>query len=456
MVQWSSIEFSTLKHNLLQMWLPVVGVNTVGCVLSKNIAKFSRDHSSTGSFLRFLWFANEWKIEECLKNFNMEGNIESCFDTKPPFQLGETILTGSFSEGLFLFLKESPDMDFMCVVKNITFTQEDQEHGSLSFSEDTPFVNAFVTNKEAQSLWSDFCDDADTHAEKYRLSSDKLKRRLEDNYGKTYAGLFSDKEQLEEVAEGAAVTISKANSTSFIFDVLEHFAKVFKLKKMDTNNNRIKENVRRLVVSILQVLLKTSSCSDIVLSIYCEGWPVCAREWITRKRVWPDLNSIENIVQAGYHIVPKSSPDGDFRLSFSRAETMLMQTLLPLQHKVMRAFKAVIKYHQDSWGPNLQEILSSYHLKTVAFWHFEKTSQESWNEETLVHHLITLLEELAEAFKIQYLPMYFMPKVNLLEDTGDPDVSLHVVEKIFGLSKNYNAMSDAVKNSLIFKKNFSF
>ena len=85
------------------MWLPVEGVNTVGCVLSKNIAKFSRDHSSKGSFLRFLWFANEWKIEGCLKNFNIEGNIESCFDTKPPFQLGETILTGSFSEGLFSF-----------------------------------------------------------------------------------------------------------------------------------------------------------------------------------------------------------------------------------------------------------------------------------------------------------------------------------------------------------------
>ena len=52
--------------------------------------------------------------------------------------------------------------------------------------------------------------------------------------------------------------------------------------------------------------------------------------------------------------------------------------------------------------------------------------------------------------------MYFMPKVNLLEDIGDPDVTLHVVEKILGLSKNYEAMFDAVKNSLIFKKNFFF
>ena len=288
------------------MWLPVVGVNTVTRVFSKNIAKFFRDFFSIGSFLPFLRLPNEWLIEELLKHFNVEGNIESCFDSKPPFQLGETILTGSFGKGFFLFLKEFPDMespymDFMCIFKNITFTQEDQKHGSLSFSEDTPFVNAFVTNIEAQILWSDFCDDADKHAEKYRLYSDKLKRRLEENYWKTSTGLFSDKEQLEEVVEGAAVTISTAKPTSLINDVFKDHTKV------NMNKEKHKENIRRLTASMLQVLCKTSSCSDIVLSIYCEGWPACTQDWIERKRVWPDINSVETIVQAGFHIVPKSS-----------------------------------------------------------------------------------------------------------------------------------------------------
>ena len=444
MPQSSSAEFSTLKQNLHQMWLPVVGVNTIAQAFSKNIAKFSPNLSSTCRFL-------QREIEEYLNHFNTEGNIESCFDSKPPFQLEETILTGSFSDGLFLFLKECPDLDFMCVLKNITFTQEDQGHGSLSLSEDTPFVNAFITNKEAQNLWSDFCDNADKHAEKYRLSSGRLKGKLEENYRKTAAGLFSDKEQLEEVAEGAAVTINKAKSTSFAWNLLE---KLFELNTK--NHTTMKENFRRICMSMLQIFFKTSSSSDIVLSIYCEGWPACAREWITRKRAWPDLNSVENIVQAGFHIVPKSSPDGDFRLSFSQAETMLMKTLLSLQHKVMRAFKAVIKYHQDSWGPNVEEILLSYYMKTIAFWHFEKTSQEAWNEETLVHHLVTLLEDLAEAFKIQHLPMYFMPKVNLLGDIGDPDATLDLVEKILELSTNYNAMSEALENNFILRENVFF
>ena len=191
----------------------------------------------------------------------------------------------------------------MCVLKNITFTREDQGHGSLSLSEDTPFVNAFITNKEAQNLWSDFCDNADKHAEKYRLSSGRLKGRLEENYWKAAAGLFSDKEQLEEVAEGAAVTISKAKSTSFVWNRLE---KLSELKEINTKNYiTMKENFRRSFMSVLQIVLKTSSSSDIVLSAYCEKWPE-----ITRKRAWPDLNSVENIVQAGFHIVPKSSADG--------------------------------------------------------------------------------------------------------------------------------------------------
>jgi hypothetical protein len=155
---------------------------------------------------------------------------------------------------------------------------------------------------------------------------------------------------------------------------------------------------------------------------------------------------VEKIKQGGFHIVPKSSPDGDFRLSFSCAETTLIKTLTPLQLKVMRAFKAVVKYYQNTWSENLKEIISSYHSKTIAFWHFEKSSQESWTEETSVHHLVTLLEELAEALRMQYLPMYFMPKFNLLQDVDDPELMLDLMERISQLSHNFTAMSEAVDN----------
>ncbi|CAB4031231.1 mab-21-like 3 [Paramuricea clavata] len=267
-----------------------------------------------------------------------------------------------------VFGPEPPDMDFMCVLKNITFSQEDRKNGGLQQREDTPFVYAFVTKNETQQLWGEFFHDADTHAGKNRLSSRKLKEKLQDNYQKT-SRMFHTlvEEGLEQFNEGAAATV------------------------------------------------------------------------------------LEKITQSGFHIVPKSSPDGDFRLSFFRAESMLIGILLPLQHRVMSAFKTVVKYYENTWSPNLKEIISSYHLKTIAFWHFEKTSQKSWTEETLLHHLVTLFQEFAEVLGIQNLPMYFMPKFNLLQDVDDPEVTLDLMEKISQLAHNFSAISEAVHNCNLLK-----
>ncbi|CAB4026171.1 Hypothetical predicted protein, partial [Paramuricea clavata] len=259
-----------------------------------------------------------------------------------------------------------------------------------------------------------FLDEGDKHTGKRRLSSRKLKEELEKNYIKT-GGLFRTfgKEGLEEVAEGAALTVCKSEP---VVPSIKRIRKVVKEILRQPINEPFNIDYVFHAQMMHAMLDKLIPSSDIVLSIFCEGWPPCAKEWITRQRLWPDIHSMEKIIHAGFHIVPKNSHDGDFPLSFSCAETILVKTLEPLQHKVMRAFKdtfkAVFKYHQRIWDLSIEGIISSYHLKTIAFWYFEKTSQESWTEETLVHHLVTVLEQLADALRIQNLPMYFMPKAN--------------------------------------------
>ena len=89
------------------------------------------------------------------------------------------------------------------------------------------------------------------------------------------------------------------------------------------------------------------------MALSCDGWPLSANEWITRERSWPDEELVNKIAQGGFHIVPKSSPEGDFRLSFSFAETTLIKHWSPLQHKIMRSFKAIVKYHQSNWSSNI-------------------------------------------------------------------------------------------------------
>jgi hypothetical protein len=329
--------------------------------------------------------------EGFFSSFLFRRNFETYFDTQPPFQLGEAILSGSFSEGLFIFSTESPDMDFMCVLKNITFLQHNQEDGSLLLKEDTPFVYAFVTKEETQHLWSEFLDKVDEQTGKRRLSSRKLKEKLEENYKKAGA-LFhtsgKEEEELEGVADGAAVTIRKPKPTGPSFEYFADLGKDLLRRPFNKSFDAQDEVTHPLLMHTM--LDKLFPSSDIVLSIFCEGWPNCASECITRERIWPDIYSVKKITQSGFHLVPKSSAAGDFRLSFSCAETMLIRTLSPLQHKVIRAFKAVVKYYQNIWNPPVKEIISSYYLKTIAFWHFEKTSKEFWTEETLVYHILTL------------------------------------------------------------------
>ena len=443
MTQTSSVDSLILKENLLEMWVPVIGAQTVPEFCKLNWEKIAA-YMFKKDIIPFMMDKIEGSYEKFCKRYVFKTNFENYFDAQPPFQLGEAILSGSFSEGLFLYSSEPPDMDFMCVLNNITFSQGDQEDGNLQLRDDTPFVYAFVTNNETQHLWACFFDEADKQAGKYRLSSKKLKEKLRENYQKT-GRIFRSycNENIDEVSEGAAVTIRKLKPSISFFQSFSEIAKEI-LRQPITE--RCKINKKLFKQMRVDTLYKIIPSSDIVLSIYCEGWPSCAREWITRERLWPDVSLVEKITQAGFHIIPKSSANGDFRLSFSGAETMLIKILAPLQHKVMRAFKAVVKYSQNTWNTNLKEIILSYHLKTISFWHFEKTSQESWTEDTLVHHLVTLLEELAEALRIQSLPMYFMPKVNLFQDVDDPEATMDLMEKISQLSRNYSAMSEAVNN----------
>ena len=204
-------------------------------------------------------------------------------------------------------------------------------------------------------------------------------------------------------------------------------------------------------VSILNCFLKEfyrevyTGC-DIVLAISCDGWPTCAKEWITRDRNWPQDDLVQKVTRDGFHIVPKSSTEGDFRLSFSYAETTLIENLTELQHKVLRSFKAVVKYHQNTWSPNIKEILTTYHLKTIAFWYFEKRKQDSFTEETVATHLVLLLQELAECLRSRELPMYFMPKVNLFKDVENPEEAIDIAGKIKSISQDFPLLIKGLEN----------
>lgn len=334
-------------------------------------------------------------------------DMNKYFDSHTPFQLDDVLISGSVNEGtnrMNFNEFNTSDLDLMCVLKNIQVSEADQKRGNLTTSpnEDSPFVDLYLSDNELIKTWADFVEiSSDREDERYLLSSMKLKLKLKGNYERI--GHFSPygSEEAEKVDDGPAIPLL----TKLISDKVQvNFAGI--------NMTGAEE-----------------SC-DFVLAIKCEGWPLCAQEWLSRSRCWPTQDIVKKIAKDNFHIVCKSSTEGNFRLSFSNAELLLIENLSALQHKVYRAFKAFVNHYKQKWSPNIKKIFCSYHLKTIVLWYCEETHPTDWNEDSVVGHLLALVDKLITALKERNLPMYFMPKYNLLQSALDGKSVADEIEKL--------------------------
>ena len=146
-------DYQTLKDAVLALSYLAVGAHTATDLFAKNYAKLIERFQEILDIPAEIGKDGIKSLCEYIcKNYIFKENFESYFNEQAPFQLDEVILTDSASEGLFLYSTDAPDMDFMCVLKNIAFSQKDQEDGSLVLRDDTPFVYALLTSKETKDL----------------------------------------------------------------------------------------------------------------------------------------------------------------------------------------------------------------------------------------------------------------------------------------------------------------
>ena len=116
MADASSCGSSALQNAILQMWTPAVGVRSIDELCSSRYIS----HLPKG-----------------IPDISRQLIPAEYSDSKPPFVIEEKILSGSWSEGLFLYGhsdKSLPDIDFMYVLKHISFSEENQQSGKLEES----------------------------------------------------------------------------------------------------------------------------------------------------------------------------------------------------------------------------------------------------------------------------------------------------------------------------------
>jgi len=168
---------------------------------------------------------------------------------------------------------------------------------------------------------------------------------------------------------------------------------------------------------------------DHVYCVRCLLWPPQAADWPTRHRnyEWPDSVTVDRVVSDGCDLVRVAHPkcrqdewEGEMqcRLSFSRAEIVLINSWMPLQQIVYHLLRVFLKTVRltESADNSGSGTLSNYHIKTLMLWACE-LKPRSWCTDNFSFTAICadLLNILSEWLNQGYCPHYFITGCNLFD-----------------------------------------
>ena len=164
---------------------------------------------------------------------------------------------------------------------------------------------------------------------------------------------------------------------------------------------------------------KLSLSFDDVHATRCLSWP-CRSDFGKRERCsegWPTEEIIEKVIQGACDVVPARHPDckeneRQWRLSFSRAEVILMNSLSSTQQLVFSLLKYFLK-KQLLIGTE-DKLLSTYHLKTLMLWTCEEKPASWWTSPCILI-CWKLLKTFRQWVRRKRCSNYFMSEINLFD-----------------------------------------
>jgi len=187
---------------------------------------------------------------------------------------------------------------------------------------------------------------------------------------------------------------------------------------------------------------------DTVLSVRCLLWPPQASDWQTRHRNygWPESATLDLVVSNGCDLVQVAHRQCrqhewmrkyQRRLSFSRAEIVLINSWMPVQQIAYHILRVYMKAEglTESVDSSLPAIMSNYHIKTLTLWACELKPRSWWTENlNLVRICAELLNTLSVWLGDTRCPHYFINNCNLL-DTSLSDAA--VTSKLMSIDETY-------------------
>ena len=192
---------------------------------------------------------------------------------------------------------------------------------------------------------------------------------------------------------------------------------------------------------------ETQLTHDAVRCVRCLVWPPQAADWPTRHRNygWPDSATVDRVVSNGCDMVfvahrqcRRGDPTAKYqhRLSFSRAEIVLINSWMPVQqvvYHILRVFMKTVRL-TDSADNSEAGTLSNYHIKTLMLWACELKSTSWWTDDlSLVNICSELLHVLAVWLTGTRCPHYFINKCNLIDSSFNLEM---IQSRLISISKS--------------------
>jgi len=177
-------------------------------------------------------------------------------------------------------------------------------------------------------------------------------------------------------------------------------------------------------------VVKKPWSTDIVYCIRCLIWPPQAADWPTRHRNhgWPDSATVDLVVRSGCDVVAVAHPlcrqhewmsKRQWRLSFSRAEIVLLNDWMRVQqivYHILRVFMKTTRLTDSAAINTAAHKLSNYHIKTLVLWACELKSRRWWIDDlSLVRICVELLHTLAVWLTNACCQHYFINNCNLFD-----------------------------------------
>jgi len=167
---------------------------------------------------------------------------------------------------------------------------------------------------------------------------------------------------------------------------------------------------------------------DFVYCIRCLRWPSQAADWPLRYRInnWPDSITVARVINNGCDLVQVAHRQCrqnewmsryQHRLSFSRAEIILLNSWMPVQQIVYHMLRIFVKTGlTDSADDSDAETLSNYHIKTLMLWACELKPRSWWIDSlNVVGICVQLLHTLAVWLTDARCQHYFINNCNLFD-----------------------------------------